>query len=242
MKRSLFVMITVAAICCFAGCAQKAEHKTVKEEKAASTTSDTTQYKSEPKGDIDVLKKSYPDWIKNGEVNYPYTLKSQELKEAKSYNERTKLVNVPQEITESCSTAELLHLIEEYPLLDLSLYDTMDIAVENYRNVNTAFDEFFQRENGPKEALNALQQNAKNLSVIKEPEVYKRTLDGMQLELYVVLSAHGYESLGAKQAANVKQIVTQMKDAIEQDQANASTTKIDIDKLITDKRWTKELS
>ena len=57
MKRSLFVMITVAAICCFAGCAQKAEHKTqVKEEKAASTTSDTTQYKSEPKGDIDVLK------------------------------------------------------------------------------------------------------------------------------------------------------------------------------------------
>jgi len=73
-------MITVAAICCFAGCAQKAEHKTVKEEKAASTTSDTTQYKSEPKGDIDVLKKSYPDWIKNGEVNYPYTLKSQELK------------------------------------------------------------------------------------------------------------------------------------------------------------------
>ena len=40
----------------FAGCAQKAEHKTVKEEKAASTTSDTTQYKSEPKGDIDVLK------------------------------------------------------------------------------------------------------------------------------------------------------------------------------------------
>ena len=101
MKRSLFVMITVAAICCFAGCAQKAEHKTVKEEKAASTTSDTTQYKSEPKGDIDVLKKSYPDWIKNGEVNYPYTLKSQELKEAKSYNERTKLVNVPQEITES---------------------------------------------------------------------------------------------------------------------------------------------
>ena len=74
MKRSLFVMITVAAICCFAGCAQKAEHKTVKEEKAASTTSDTTQYKSEPKGDIDVLKKSYPDWIKNGEVNYPYIL------------------------------------------------------------------------------------------------------------------------------------------------------------------------
>ena len=230
MKRSLFVMITVAAICCFAGCAQKAEHKTVKEEKAASTTSDTTQYKSEPKGDIDVLKKSYPDWIKNGEVNYP------------SYNERTKLVNVPQEITESCSTAELLHLIEEYPLLDLSLYDTMDIAVENYRNVNTAFDEFFQRENGPKEALNALQQNAKNLSAIKDPEVYKRILDGMQLELYVVLSAHGYESLGAKQAANVKQIVTQMKDAIEQDQANASTTKIDIDKLITDKRWKKELS
>ncbi len=76
-------MITVAAICCFAGCAQKAEHKTVKEEKAASTTSDTTQYKSEPKGDIDVLKKSYPDWIKNGEVNYPYTLKSQELKRSK---------------------------------------------------------------------------------------------------------------------------------------------------------------
>ena len=186
--------------------------------------------------------KSNPDWIKNGEVNYPYTLKSQELKEAKSYNERTKLVNVPQEITESCSTAELLHLIEEYPLLALSLYDTMDIAVDNFRNVNAAFDEFFQRENGPKEALNALQQNAKNLSAIKDPEVYKRTLDGMQLELYVVLSAHGYESLGAKQAANVKQIVTQMKDAIEQDQANASTTKIDIDKLITDKRWTKELS
>lgn len=46
----------------------------------------------------------------------------------------------------------------------------MDIAVENYRNVNTAFDEFFQRENGPKEALNALQQNAKNLSAIKEPK------------------------------------------------------------------------
>ena len=114
--------------------------------------------------------------------------------------------------------------------------------MENYRNVNTAFDEFFQRENGPKEALNALQQNAKNLSAIKDPEVYKRILDGMQLELYVVLSAHGYESLGAKQAANVKQIVTQMKDAIEQDQANASTTKIDIDKLITDKRWKKELS
>ena len=60
-----------------------------------------------------------------------------------------------------------------------------------------------------------MQQNAKNLSAIKDPEVYKRTLDGMQLELYVVLSAHGYESLGAKQAANVKQIVTQMKDAID---------------------------
>lgn len=58
----------------------------------------------------------------------------------------------------------------------------------------------------------------------------------------MVLSAHGYESLGAKQAANVKQIVTQMNDAIEQDQANASITKIDIDKLITDKRWKKELS
>ena len=50
------------------------------------------------------------------------------------------------------------------------------------------------------------------------------------------------EYANEKQAANVKQIVTQMKDAIEQDQANASTTKIDIDKLITDKRWTKELS
>ena len=81
--------------------------------------------------------------------------------------------------------------------------------------MNTAFDRIFhERENGPKEALNALQQNAKNLSAIKDPEVYKRILDGMQLELYVVLSAHGYESLGAKQAANVKQIVTQMKDAI----------------------------
>ena len=52
-----------------------------------------------------------------------------------------------------------------------------------------------------------MQQNAKNLSAIKEPEVYKRTLDGMQLELYVVLSAHGYESLGAKQAANVKNLM-----------------------------------
>ena len=29
----------------------------------------------------------------------------------------------------------------------------------------------------------------------------------MQLELYVVLSAHGYESLGAKQAANVKNLM-----------------------------------
>ena len=87
-----------------------------------------------------------------------------------------------------------------------------------------------------------MQENVKNLSSIKDSEAYKRTLEGMQLELYVVLSAHGYESLGAKQAANVKQIVTQMNDAIERDQANASITKIDIDKLITDKRWKKELS
>lgn len=242
MKRRFLTVLIVVMACCFVGCAKKAEHKLAKERTTASADDHKAQYKSEPQGDIDELKGKYSDWIKNGEVTYPYTLESKELKEAESYVERTKLVNVPQEITESCSTAELLHLIEEYPLLDLSLYDTMDIAVENYRNVNTAFDEFFQRENGPKEALNALQQNAKNLSAIKDTEVYKRTLDGMQLELYVVLSAHGYESLGAKQAANVKQIVTQMKDAIEQDQANASTTKIDIDKLITDKRWTKELS
>lgn len=82
-------MITVAAICCFAGCGSKAEHKTVKEEKAASTTSDTTQYKSEPKGDIDVLKKSYPDWIKNGEVNYPYTLSPRTKRSKPITNGRT---------------------------------------------------------------------------------------------------------------------------------------------------------
>ena len=46
MKRSIFVMITVVAICCFAGCTQKAERKTVKEEKAASTTSETTKNKT----------------------------------------------------------------------------------------------------------------------------------------------------------------------------------------------------
>lgn len=76
--------------------------------------------------------------------------------------------------------------------MDFRLYDSTEIAVENYQSVSHAYEVLLQRENAPDVALDLLEKHIEDFAGESDFSKYSHIYDCIKLEMYLILSGHGY--------------------------------------------------
>lgn len=203
MKKLILLMLSVCLLCSITACGKTSIHK----QKSGT-------YKKDVQQNYEKIEETYPEWFKDGKVEYPYTIQSDQIKNATSYKERTELLNVPLEIVNNTSTTELYRLAREYPILDLSLYDSMEKAIKNYCAVSSVYKELFQRENYPDVAFENYESDIKLMEKANNHDEYTSILTKLKLDTYMIGSQYGYERLSGNKTKEVKSLYNDAYTAI----------------------------
>lgn len=243
MKRKTKYLSMVLAVCCIlSGCGTGTAAQ--KQKKEANQNKEQSVYKKDPQqNSYEGMQEKYPEWFERDSVVYPYSLDSKEMQKAESYQERTDLINLPVEIAEKTNTETLFSLAEEYPLMDFSLYDSTEIAVENYQSVSHAYEVLLQRDNAPDVALDLLEKHIEDFAGESDFLKYSHIYDCIKLEMYLILSGHGYERLGQEHAEQIAELMQRAHDLWEEkgDLLLRVEEEANYAPLVTDERWKKIL-
>ncbi len=186
MKKNIRICIVLFLAGILLGCSHHVESGEITPA-AGNGTTPSTEYS------LEKLKELYPKWINTkGHIVYPYTSDSKEHLEANSNQELSKLYDIPKEIVDYMETEELLKAVEEYPLLDFSLFDNYMFAAEHYTNTFYAYRILQDRTDLYQAAWNALQRKKENeILEIKDELLQRAEINKIILDESLILLGEG---------------------------------------------------
>lgn len=219
-------------MCVITGCS----HHTEQEKSTLVETNDVT---SVAEYGLKELREKYPEWIDNEEnIQYPYNSDSKEHQNADSYQELCKLYDIPKEIVDHTETEKLLRAVEEYPLLDFSLYDTFKIAIENYKNNFYAYMVLQSRSDANQAAWDSFQQKQENQMLNSQDELQQRAeINKIILDESLLLTKSGNKQFNDEEK---KEILTQVKslhNQIEDIGEKLGLRVYGLDEMVSDSSW-----
>lgn len=93
------------------------------------------------------LKLKYSEWYRNDEIVYPINIFDDEWNKLETNEEMVEITKVPDELLEGLSTAELLKLVEDYPLLgNIYCYGLSLDGLHKLADECDALGEFLERD------------------------------------------------------------------------------------------------
>lgn len=232
MKIRFDSILFLISMCVITGCS----HHTEQEENILAETNDVT---SVEEYGLEELREKYPEWIDNeGNIQYPYNLNSKEHQNADSYQELCKLYDIPKEIVDHTETEKLLRAVEEYPLLNFSLYDTFKIATENYNNNFYAYMVLQSRSDANQAAWDSFQQKQENQILNSQDELQQRAeINKIILDESLLLTKSGNKQFNDEEK---KEILTQVKslhNQIEDIGEKLGLRVYGLDEMVSDSSW-----
>lgn len=154
---------------------------------------------------MEEIQNQYPNWFdKEGKISYPYTLDSDEVKQAATFEERAKLVQIPEEIVDNVDTSVLLDAVERYPLLDFSLYDSFELGLKQLSEQFYGMEALLEREDGYKAAfLSFSERKEKEIEETEKITDIYALVTQIHIEEYLMLTKEAYEAMTEQQRQEV---------------------------------------
>lgn len=205
MKRQVYAVFLIVVLF-LTGCDSKTD-KDVSSGKTKSVTQ-TIGFVTPMPGDRQELQKKYPEWFdQNGDIVYPVTVGSDEMKAAKTHQDRTELLQIPKEIVDTVDSETLLKAVEAYPLLDFSLYDSLELGLEQVSAGFYGMETLLKRKDAYRAAISSYRSRGKlNYG---DGVTAGKTLDQMHLEEYLISRPYVYENLTEEERKKVLEMIHQ---------------------------------
>lgn len=232
MKRRANTILFLICICVITGCS----HHT---EQGKGTLVETNDVTPVVEYGLEEVKEKYPEWIDDeGNIQYPYTPDSKEHQNADSYQELCKLYDIPKEIVDHMETEKLLRAVEEYPLLDFSLYDTFKIAAENYNNNFYAYMVLQNRTDAYQAAWDALRQKQGNQILNSKDELQQRAeINKIIMDESLLLTERGNKQFDDEEKKEILIQVRTLHDQIEDIGERLGLHVYGLAEMISDSSW-----
>ena len=172
------------------------------------------------------LMKKYPKWFdKDGNIVYPYSKDKPKKwkkawKNAGSYKKMAKKLQIPKKLVNALSTRQLLEAVENYPLLDITIYNSTSEALEEYAKTFYGMEALLAREDS---GITALQMYCgKSIEITEDVLKNVDLCNQLFLEEYLAAQEAAYEAATEEQRRLM--IETYRKNrAIEEELLGSST-------------------
>lgn len=149
------------------------------------------------------LIERYPKWFdKNGNIVYPYTKDKPKKwkkawKKAGSYKKMAKKLQMPKKLVDALNTRQLLEAVGNYPLLDITIYNSTQEAVGEYAKTFYGMEALLAREDNGSAALKMY--CSRNIEITEDALKNGDLCNKLFLEEYLVAQESTYESATEEQ-------------------------------------------
>lgn len=204
-------LLCVMVLVLLSGCGNASEVKTLSDEKAADSTTQKVLAEEVVQAEKDVqedggavsLMEKYPKWFdKDGNIVYPYSKDKPKKwkkawKKAGSYKKMAKKLQIPKKLVDALGTRQLLEAVGNYPLLNVTIYNSTKEAVGEYAKIFYGMEALLEREDSGSAAL--------QMYCSQKVEITEDALKNMDLcnklflEEYLVAQKAAYESATEEQ-------------------------------------------
>lgn len=160
------------------------------------------------------IKKKYPQWFdQQGQVRYPVSQDSKKWKTAKSHSEMVDMAQIPEEIVNSMDTEDLLAAVEQYPLFDFSIYDTLEIGLKQMKEEFYALDVLLRRDDAGVAASKHFLAHPVTKKQFEKETLFQ--LNCILIEEYLISREGTYQQLSKEEREKVLAAIWETEGKIE---------------------------